>query len=114
MQHHGIPAPVCQADVRDRRGAFVGRVDFAWPDLAVVGEADGRSKYEGNAVRAFEAEKDRQAALEGLGLIVVRWASRHLAGPQPEMISRIRAALTRSPRPRFTGTLAPALWQYTG
>jgi hypothetical protein len=73
MQRHGIPAPVCQAVVRDRRGAFVARVDFAWPDAGVVGEADGRSKYEGDAVRAFEAEKDRQAELEGLGLVVVRW-----------------------------------------
>jgi very-short-patch-repair endonuclease len=114
MQRHGVPAPLCQAEVRDQRGAFVARVDFAWPDVAVVGEADGRSKYEGDAVRAFEAEKDRQAALEGLGLIVVRWGSRHLEGPRPQIISRIREAMTRSPRPRFTGSLAPALWQYTG
>ena len=44
MQRHGLTAPVCQAEVRDQRGAFVARVDFAWPDVAVVGEADGRSK----------------------------------------------------------------------
>jgi hypothetical protein len=110
MHRHGIPTPVCQAEVRDRRGRFVARVDFAWPDLAVVGEADGRSKYEGEAIAAFEAEKDRQAALEALGLVVVRWGSRHLDGRPPVMVQRLRTAFARSPRPRFVGTLAPVPW----
>jgi hypothetical protein len=114
MQRHGLTAPICQAEVRDRSGAFVARVDFAWPDAAVVGEADGRSKYKDDAVRAFEAEKDRQAELERLGLVVVRWGSRHLEGRPPAMVRRLREAMSRSPRSRFTGTLAPFVWPYTG
>jgi very-short-patch-repair endonuclease len=89
-------------------------VDFAWPEACVVGEADGRSKYGEDAIRAFEAEKDRQAELEGLGLVVVRWGSRHLDGRPPVMVRRIQEALTRSPRPRFVGRLAPATVRYTG
>jgi very-short-patch-repair endonuclease len=110
MHRNGVPAPLCQVDVRDRFGRFVARVDFAWPQFRVVGEADGRSKYDGDAVKIFETEKDRQAALEGLGLVVVRWGFRHLEGTPPPMVTRIREAMSRSSRLTFTGTLAPAVW----
>ncbi|HVN12999.1 MAG TPA: hypothetical protein VMT69_12970 [Kineosporiaceae bacterium] len=113
MHRHALPAPLCQVEVRDGRGRFVARVDFAWPQLGVVGEADGRGKYDGDAVEAFEAEKDRQALLEALGLVVVRWGSRHLAGPAPVMVQRLREAFDRSPRPHFTGSFAHVLPRYT-
>lgn len=108
MYRHGLPAPLCQVDVRDAAGRFVARVDFAWPAEQVVGEADGRTKYEGDTVAKREAEKDRQAALEALGLTVVRWGSRHLAGRPPELVARLRQGLARGARAPFTGTLVTA------
>lgn len=42
---HGLPMPEGQVDVKDRRG-LIGRVDHVWRDLRVIGEADGRVKYE--------------------------------------------------------------------
>lgn len=43
---HGFPAPVPQHEVYDAAGELVGRVDFAWPELGVFLEFDGKVKYE--------------------------------------------------------------------
>jgi hypothetical protein len=66
-----VPTPDLQARLCNERGWFAGRVDFYWPEFGVVGEADGRMKYEDRSI--LIAEKRRQEALEALGLIVVRW-----------------------------------------
>lgn len=42
----GLPRPELQYVVRDRRGREVARVDFAWPELGVFLEFDGKVKYE--------------------------------------------------------------------
>ncbi len=98
MADHGIPTPVLQWQVRTARGDVMARVDFAWPELGVVGEADGRTKYTGDAARVVEAEKDRQALLETLGLVVVRWDERHLHGPEPALVGRLNNAFLRARR----------------
>ncbi len=41
----GIPAPELQYDVYDERG-LAGTCDFAWPASGLLGEFDGRVKYE--------------------------------------------------------------------
>lgn len=75
----GLPAPVLQHEVRDGEGA-IGRVDFWWPGLGLVGEFDGRLKYRVHGLtdgRLVEervwAEKLREDRLRGAGLRVVRW-----------------------------------------
>jgi hypothetical protein len=114
MHRCGIPAPCCQVDVRDESGRFLGRTDFAWPEFGVLGEADGRRKYGPDPIDAFEAEKDRQAAIESLGFVVVRWGWRHLVGEPPPMVTRLRSAFARSPRPRCRGSLAQLPLRYAG
>lgn len=42
----GIPAPQTQYEIKDERGRVVARVDFAWPELGLFIEFDGRVKYE--------------------------------------------------------------------
>ncbi len=42
----GLPAPIPQYVVRDAWGREVARVDFAWPELGIFLEFDGRVKYE--------------------------------------------------------------------
>lgn len=104
MHRHGIPPPTPQVTILDARGRFVARTDFAWLGHGVVGEADGRGKYRG--VDVFDAEKDRQALLEALGLVVVRWNGRQLHGEPPVMVTRLQAALRRGDGAGFTGRAA--------
>ncbi|GGB38244.1 hypothetical protein GCM10011492_31220 [Flexivirga endophytica] len=40
----GLPMPELQVKFYDASG-FIGRVDFFWPQLGIVGEADGRMKF---------------------------------------------------------------------
>jgi hypothetical protein len=107
LHRAGLPAPAPQVSIHDERGRFVARVDFAWLEQGVVGEADGRVKYaDGNAVRVIEAEKERQSRLEALGLVVVRWGWRDLEGDAPRMVERVRQALERGDSTRFRGRAA--------
>lgn len=45
MIEHRLPLPDLQHRVYEPDGAFVGRVDFFWEVLGVVGEIDGRIKF---------------------------------------------------------------------
>ncbi len=67
----GLPAADLQPRIFDARQIFCGRCDFYWDDFGVVGEADGRDKYDGREV--LWEEKERQEGLERLGIVVVRW-----------------------------------------
>lgn len=76
---------VPQFTIRDGQGRFVGRVDFFLPDLGVVVEFDGASKYAvategGQAV--LVAEKDRENAIRRLGYGIVRVTWKDLSDPQ--------------------------------
>jgi len=107
MLTHGLPPAEPQARIFDAAGSFVGRVDFLWRRQGVVGEADGAMKYRGeDTVRVIRAEKDRQARLEELGLVVVRWDWRHLAGDPPELVARLWSALRRGDGSAFRGLVA--------
>lgn len=74
----GLPIPDLQRAFHDTDG-FVGRVDFWWEDLGIIGEFDGRVKYESPAVRdglnreALWAEKRREDRLRRLSGGFVRW-----------------------------------------
>ncbi len=107
FDRYGIPAPTPQLRIFDAAGEFVARPDFTWLHHGVVAEADGASKYAGeDPLRVLRAEKDRQAALEALGLLVVRWDWRHLYGDPPEVILRLRRALAAGDPRRFRGAVA--------
>lgn len=68
LRRLGLPAPLSQVDVL-HRGRFLGRVDFAWPELGVVLEADGMSKYSDGALKK---EKQRELGLRRAGVEVLR------------------------------------------
>jgi hypothetical protein len=85
-----VPRPVAQVDVLDPGGRFIGRADLLWPELRVVGEADGREKFRGmpgadTSERAVAerlvAAAERARSLEALGLAVVRWGAGDLTHP---------------------------------
>lgn len=82
-----LPTPVLQLEIRDEHGVFVGRVDFAWPELNLVGEADGKVKYD-RLLRPGETpfdvvirEKQRDIRLQELDWNVARWFDENLDRP---------------------------------
>jgi hypothetical protein len=92
--------PTPQVLVYDRRGAFVGRADFAWPALGVLGEFDGRVKYgrdlapEQDPTDVLWSEKLREDLLRELGWLVVRWTWADLQHPD-EWLARLVRTLDR-------------------
>ncbi len=95
----GLPRPVPQYEVRLEDGTVVARVDFAWPDLGVIVEFDGRTKYhqlrrEGESIeQAVLREKAREDLIrEVTGWTVIRLTWADLDNPQ-HTAARIRRAM---------------------
>jgi hypothetical protein len=92
------PSPRTQVTLRTPAGQFLGRVDFYWDELRVVGEADGRLKYTGEELWN---EKLRQDRLTEHGFIVVRWGWAEASNPRllqakvSRALNRARQTLTR-------------------
>lgn len=89
----GIPEPVLQFRFDDRVGAVF--VDFWWPHFNLVGEFDGRIKYDDPAYRdgrtpeqVLRDEKFREDRIRALGPRVTRWGWEVAASP-----GRLRAHL---------------------
>lgn len=75
----GMPTPELQVPFYDDDG-FIGYVDFYWPELDLIGEADGDLKYGGTnspsglpAGEVMKAEKDREDRLRRVVKGFVRW-----------------------------------------
>ena len=97
----GLPAPIPQYEVRDGRGQFVARVDFAWPELGVFVEFDGKVKYEAllkpgesasDVVIREKRREERIVELTGWLCIRVTWSD--LENPEA-LLERIRKAFAR-------------------
>ncbi|MGV8908728.1 MAG: hypothetical protein ACOH1Y_07080 [Propionicimonas sp.] len=76
MAEVGLPAPDLQFDVINQYGVWVARSDFHWKGRRVVGEFDGRIKYDGSrseVADAVMAEKSREQAIRDAGWWFVRW-----------------------------------------
>ena len=102
MHELGLPAPELQHEIRDHNG-FVGRVDFWWDDVRVIGEFDGRTKYgidrSRSATDQLWDEKLREDRLRATRAGMARWTwnDAWLGAP---MMERLRAAGVRRSAPR--------------
>ncbi|GAB2456046.1 hypothetical protein GCM10027062_40340 [Nocardioides hungaricus] len=95
----GLPRVKPQVEIRDRSGRVVARVDFAWPELGVFVEFDGKEKYlrhrrPGESVAdCVLREKRREeliCGLTGWRCIRIIWADLY----RPKLvIARISAAM---------------------
>ena len=99
MLNAGLPVPWPQYQIRDAAGRELFRVDFAWPELGVFLEFDGKVKYEKllrpgqRASDVVIAEKNREqeiCRLTGWRCIRIDWSD--LAHPH-RTAALIRAAL---------------------
>ena len=96
---HGIPEPLLQFEVFDSSGALIGITDFAWPELGVLGEFDGRVKYgrllrpgeePGDAVFREKRREDELRDVTGYRMVRVVWDD---LGAARRTAARIRARL---------------------
>ncbi len=78
----GLPMPVQQFEVYER-GVLVGVTDFAWPECRLLGEFDGRVKYErylrpgedpGDAVFREKQREDALRRVTGWRVVRLVWA----------------------------------------
>lgn len=73
VRMHGlVPRPLTQRVLRTPDGRFIARVDFYWEEFGVVGEADGKFKYE-EFKETLPNQAKRQEALTNSGLTMARW-----------------------------------------
>jgi len=75
----GLPAPLLQVPFYDADG-LIGYADFYWPELGLIGEFDGRVKYNGRVYHRGQlpeevvwAEKQREDRLRAVARDLVRW-----------------------------------------
>ncbi len=94
-----LPAPQLQFVVRDARGEVVGICDFAWPEHRLLGEFDGRVKYErflrpgerpGDAVFREKRREDRLCEITGWRMVRLVWADLY---DGPGTAARVRRLL---------------------
>ena len=81
-----MPEP--QYEIKDDRGVVIGRVDFAWPELGVFLEFDGKVKYEKLLKPGERALRRRDQGEEARGpRTSVDWLALH-----PSHLGRPRSA----------------------
>lgn len=93
VQRQGLVRPEPQVEVFDERGTLVARVDFAWPELGVFVEFDGKVKYErhrreGETLEEFLMREKRREELvcqiTGWTCVRITWADLY----RPELLAK--------------------------
>jgi hypothetical protein len=91
----GLPVPQLQVWLSADGGR---RVDFLWDEVDLVGEADGRVKYEGeDGAQVLWDEKQRRDAIED-ERSVIRYTWRQAHAPADEFCARFWRAWERAAR----------------
>ncbi|MFG1789905.1 type IV toxin-antitoxin system AbiEi family antitoxin domain-containing protein [Nocardia sp. NPDC049149] len=113
IQRGGLPAPELQARVFTDEEACVGRVDFLFAELGVIGEFDEAVEYRSELRGAHLpeqvviAEKNREDQLRSLGWMVVRWTWTDLNDPT-RLARKVHAAAAIAARTRRSGSWIPS------
>lgn len=88
IREDGLPEPHCNVVVAGHV------VDFHWQQQRLVVEVDGYEFHRSR--RAFESDRERDAALQLAGLRVLRVTHRRVSEPRP-LIDQLRALLEAGP-----------------
>jgi hypothetical protein len=95
---HNLPAPQLQYDVFDDAGRLIGTTDFAWPELGLLGEFDGKVKYErllregetpADAVFREKRREDRLCERLGWRMVRITWADLYSPAATAARIRRL-------------------------
>ncbi|MGH3386580.1 MAG: hypothetical protein ACRDO1_18530 [Nocardioidaceae bacterium] len=97
-----MPEP--QVDIHDANGHLIGRVDFLWRALRLIGEADGKTKYVDNLDpttprdERLWLERLRHDQLHDEDFDIVRWTHPDLYQRPTTTRNRIFRAMERARR----------------
>ncbi len=91
LQQAGLAPTSTQFVVRDARGRWIGRVDFAWPHQRLVVEADGFAFHADRA--SYRDDRRRGNALLLAGWRVLRFSWEDVVDRPDEVVTAVRAAL---------------------
>jgi very-short-patch-repair endonuclease len=103
LSSSNLPSPELQHVVVDR-GAFVARLDFAWPDVRFAVEMDGYSFH--SDIRSFARDRERGNDLTLLGWKVVRGTWDDAENDPEGLMLRVERGY-RSCSPEFAALVAP-------
>jgi hypothetical protein len=90
-------------------GRFLGRADFGWPELRVLGEADGKTKYVDDLDGApppedrVWSERLRHGEFNDAGWEVARWNDHERRHSPLVVVQRVLSAAERARRLGPTG-----------
>ncbi len=91
LASHGLRPPRCQYEVVDADGAFVGRVDFCWPQARLIVEVDGFAFHADRD--SYRRDRRRLNALEQLGWRVLRFSWEDVIERPDYVIAVVRSCL---------------------
>lgn len=86
LERRRLPMAERQFVIEDQDGTFAAKVDFAYPDLKVAIECDGRKHHFG--VGDWENDVVRRSKLAALGWLVIH-ISWHMLVHQPDEVERL-------------------------
>lgn len=91
---NGLPSPLAQVDLHDRRGRFLGRADLYYPDSRLILEYDG-----GTHRLSLVEDNRRQNALLNAGFRMRRFTAPDVMGAPESVLANVRAALASPSAP---------------
>jgi very-short-patch-repair endonuclease len=86
LDRRRLPEAQRQVVIKDKDGVFVARVDFAYPNLKIAIECDGRKHHFG--VDDWERDTARNSRLAALGWLVIH-VSWHMLVNEPDEVERL-------------------------
>jgi len=92
LRRHRLPQPERQVEVRDAQG-FVGRVDFAYPELKIAIEVQSYRWH--SSWVAQGKDRERLTRLQLLGWIIIQVTYEDLAHHPDKVAGRIEEAIER-------------------
>jgi very-short-patch-repair endonuclease len=98
FHEHGLARPELQVWIGSEQDPNIGRVDFYWPEHRTIAEADGKSKYQGQATAQELAVRQlrRDTRLREAGFEVVHFTWAEIFYQPEKVIARILAAFARA------------------
>jgi hypothetical protein len=91
VKKYGLPMPVFQHRVYSKGGVFLGRVDFAYPELRIAIEVDGWEAHSTPAQLDQDLARQNQLILNGW--TVLRFSWKRVVLRPAEVAAQIAAAL---------------------